>query len=127
MAMSDRRLVQLGKERDDLASQIKELEEKKQALDTKIIAELDRRGTKTLISGGVQVTRAANSYTRYDYDGIMGVLLDEADRDEARKKEIDVDGLARLVASRRIKASRLTRFTKTRESNPYVRISYPKD
>lgn len=74
MPISDRKLARLGREYQQVHEQIKALEVRKKEISVKVLAELDRRGTRAIEADGVRVSAVRQTTVAYDPDQALEVL-----------------------------------------------------
>jgi hypothetical protein len=72
--MKDSTLAELGRRYVDLNKEISELTGDKEIIKDKILAEMERRNTKAIETGGVRVTYAQGHSTKYDVEGLRAAL-----------------------------------------------------
>lgn len=122
MPYSDAKLAELARRHDVLDEEIKALKRRKDKVDKAILGEMERRGTKTLTTGGVTITYVAAENVRYDYDGLATQLTKRL-ADKIRKREVDKQELAILVTSGTIDSVLVASHTSVTVSAPYVKVS----
>lgn len=124
MAMTDRRLAQLGRMRDEASKAEKDSKAKRQELDAKIIAELDRRGTKTITAMGVKVTKSAQTRKWYDWDYLAERLPAKQMR-RIQKRAVDNERLAEALQDNSIDAAVIAGAMRSTVTEPYTSVSFP--
>jgi hypothetical protein len=126
MALSDRKLAELAKERDTLDARIKKLTASKKKRDQAIIKELERRGTKALDVAGVKITKVQGEIVEYDYDELKDVLGAAKFR-AITKPVLDKDLLAKAVAKNRVELATVNSCATIRLKAPYILVSQSED
>lgn len=122
MPYSDMKLAQMGRRREELGEQIKALKERQALIDGKILAELERRDTRTLETGGVKLTAVRNENVSYDFDGLVDDL-GPAKAKKIQKREVDKKLLAEQVQAGKIDGALVARNSSVTFSAPYLRVS----
>lgn len=119
--IKDKKLVEMAKARETLRLRKKDLESEIEKLDKPILAELARRGTKSIEAAGVKVTKVEQPWTSYSYEILKQVLGKKAGR--YRKKEVDVTALSQAIQAGEVPASVLEEITLTGLKAPYVSVT----
>lgn len=101
MALTDRRVVQLAKQKKQAQQERDDAEARKKELDGKLCAELTRRGTKTLEAGGVKVTHVQQFRTVYDYEAFAAELTPRV-LHSLKPDTIDATKLAQAIAAGKV-------------------------
>lgn len=122
MPYSDAKLATMARRSSDLNDEIKRIKERKAKVDQAIIGEMERRGTKTLTTGGVTITYVAAENVGYNYDELAEELPKRL-ADKIRKREVDKQQLAILVTSGKIDSVLVAAHTSVTISAPYIKVS----
>lgn len=122
MALTDRSMAKLGKDREALKEEIKALNAEVAVIDRKLIAEFERRGTESLVSGGVKVSKVTGESVVYHQDEIMKDLPPRLLK-LATQHVLDMGLVSGLVQEGKIKPAWLDRRSHIQERAPYIRVS----
>lgn len=122
MALTDRAMAKLGAEREELKAQIKELNLQVAVIDRKLIAEFERRGTESLVSGGVKVSKVTGESLVYHTDEIMKDLPPRLLK-LVTQETLDMGLLTGLVQEGKIKPEWVSRRSHIQERAPYIKVS----
>lgn len=123
MPLSDLKLRELAVKADEVDQHIKELKKRKEKLQSRIIRELDRRGTRMIEINGVKITRVSNPITTYDWRALVRTIGKERAR-RIQAKQPDKAALAREVQAGRIAAEDVAACSSTAYSKPWVNVTF---
>lgn len=126
MALSDRKLARLGREYDVLHQQIKSLEEQKRAISQKVIAELDRRGTKAIEADGVRVSVVRQQSVVYNTDMAKEVLGPRLFK-KVQKVVVDPGALAAAQQAGDVSVEQVAEFSSLVPKSAYISIGAVKE
>jgi hypothetical protein len=119
MALSDRRLAELSRQYLDLKRQQGDIKKQMSKISDKIIAEMDRRGTRLIENLGMRITLTRTEVTTYDYEGLL-FALGQQKVNRLRPQSIDAGALAREVTTGRIDLAVVEPHTIVRVNSPYI-------
>jgi transposase len=109
----------LAARREDLKAEIAALAAKVKKIDEKIIAELDRRGTRQFENDGWKVTLTVGTTTSYNFDALERKLgAEKAALYQLRA--VDVSKLSQAVQARDVKASVVAAIQSSTPKAPYI-------
>lgn len=121
MALSDRKLAELGQEYDALGDRINKLKGKREIIAGKVIAEMERRGTKALEANGIRVSVAQNSTVRYNLDKLRR-LLSKKQLTAITTEVVDKEKLAQAVQDSVVELKDIEKASEVSWASPYIRI-----
>lgn len=124
--MSDAELIQLSKRYKARKARADDEKEKADKLKARIVKELERRGTKTVVHGGVQVTRVARTHTEYDYDQLAERLPASTMR-KIQVRRVDKDALGSLVQRGKVNVDDVDACARLVTDAAYPLVSLVKD
>lgn len=124
VGVTDKRLTELGRAREVLRNKRSDLEKEQAVLDSEILKELKRRGTRSIEHGGVKVGKVEQPWTSYSYDRLRERLGKRAGR--FRKREVDVAALSVAVQKGEVPTDIVDYITDTGTKAPYVSVSFGK-
>jgi molybdopterin biosynthesis enzyme MoaB len=121
MPMTDARIAQLAKKYRELNAEEKEAKRKKVAIAEKLIAELNRRNTRVIETGGVKVTKVTPEEVRYHFDKIIETF-GAAKARRVQKEEVDKDKLAELMTNGVLDPAKVAQCSYLFEKSSYLSI-----
>lgn len=124
--LTDARIADLGRRRDELKQQIAPLEQSVKDIDAELLAEFARRGTKSIDHAGVTVTRKASTRSRWLVDVAKTILRPGIFRSVSRT-ELDGDAVKAAHRAGRITDDQLAAIRVQNESAPYIVVSIVND
>jgi hypothetical protein len=122
MAMSDSRLYQIARRKDEAAQREKDGKREKDDLNAKLVGELQRRRTKSMERPGVKVTLVEPEETKYDWDVLASLLTPRILR-SIQVEAVDKEKLAEAVQAGRIDTALLAQATTVTQKSAYVNVS----
>lgn len=120
--LSDSRIMELAAEVKAIETEISARTAEILKRKTKIIAEMERRGTKAIEHGGKRITYVQSTSVIYDEDRILAGLTPKK-VEKITKRVMDRGLLLAAVQNGTIKATFLDAHTTVRENAPYYRLS----
>lgn len=121
MALTDRKLANLARKRQAASKVEGDGKKERQRLDKIITKELRTRGTKSITTLGLRITRRHNTYHRYDYWEAVAVLgRKQANR--LRKDELDPDKVLAAIERGDITKKQVKKFYHASKSDEYASV-----
>jgi hypothetical protein len=121
MALTDARLAQLGKMYKDLQKQEETIKIRKERIKDKVIAELDRRNTRLIETGGWKITKVQQEEVRYSFEALTEAL-GSVRANKLRPDAVDKSKLAALLASNRADPALIAQCSQVIPKSPYISV-----
>lgn len=121
MALSDKKLAALGEKYRAIQEQIKSLDADRKEISAKVIAELERRGTKAIEHDGVRVSIVQQSTTNYSIEAAREVLPRTVFK-KVTKTALDTTAIAQQVSAGVIEPETLAAFATVSQKAPYIAV-----
>lgn len=115
--MEDEALAELGTKYKDLQDRIKKLETRKSQIKTKLLAEMEERGTTGIVTGDVKITYVKQSSVVIDPDRLRRKL--RAKWDSVTTAVLDKDKLAQEVMAGNITTAQVDACSTVVDKAPY--------
>lgn len=115
--MKDAQLAELAAEYKKMQDRIKQLESRKDRIKARLLAEMERRDTTGIITGGVKITYVKQTYVEYDEVRLkraLGPLWKNA-----TKQVLDKDALAAVVMSGKVDVAKIEKCATEKSKAPY--------
>jgi hypothetical protein len=124
MPITDEKMVEYWQEREKWRLRAQKASKRQSEIDTKLIAEFERRGTKAIEHGGVRVTYVAAETVVFPEEKVRARFRRSSKLREVlarcTKEVLDTKALASEVQAGNIPAAVIAEVSEIKPSRPYV-------
>ena len=121
--MKDSELAELAEEYRRLKAKEDKVKAARAKVGQKLVKEMQSRGTRGIVTGGLKVSLVAPEIVEYDVVGLERVLSKKGIWEEVTERVFSRDRLSAAVQEGKIKPSILTKFSKVKPKAPYVLVT----